>query len=179
MPEVQTQDGARRLIPDRLTMMDGVLAEQLREFAHGKVCVLGIGNRQWRDDGIGSYVAEALSGCPALDVIDAGFVPENHLEAVAKRNPDCILMVDATDFGGQPGQARLIFPDKVAYSGVSTHAGSLRMLAEYMRQRTAAGVALLAVQPGDTSAGETLSPAVSETFRDLVKNLPEICGKPA
>ena len=154
-----------------------MLVEQLRDFLHGKVCILGIGNRQWRDDGVGSYAAEALSGYPGLDVIDAGFVPENHLEAVAKYNPDCILMVDATDFGGEPGQARLIFPDKVAYSGVSTHAGSLRMLAEYMHQRTRAEVALLAIQPGDTSAGESLSKAVSESFQDLVENLPGICSK--
>ncbi|MGD9021486.1 MAG: hydrogenase maturation protease [Lysobacterales bacterium] len=157
--------------------MDKNLAEQLCDFVHGKVCVMGIGNRHWHDDGIGSYVAEALDACPGLDVVDAGFVPENHLEEVAQRHPDCILMVDATDFGGEPGQARLIFPDKVAYSGVSTHAGSLRMLAEYMRERTQAPVALLAIQPDDTSAGESLSPAVAETFRDLMENLPEVCKK--
>jgi hydrogenase 3 maturation protease len=158
--------------------MDKAVIEQLKDFVRGRVCILGIGNRQWRDDGIGSYLAEALEACTGLDVIDAGFIPENHLEAVANRKPDCILMVDATDFGGEPGQARLIFPDKVSYSGVSTHAGSLRMLAEYMHQRTRAPIALLAVQPGDTSAGESLSPAVAKTFRGLVENLPKVCSNP-
>ena len=155
--------------------MDKALTDQLSGFIRGRVCILGIGNRQWRDDGVGSYIAEALQGHPVLDAIDAGFIPENHLEDVARRRPDTILMVDATDFGAEPGKARLIYPDKVAYSGVSTHAGSLRMLAEYLHQRTRAPVALLAIQPADTGAGENLSPAIAETCRDLVKNLPDVC----
>ena len=155
--------------------MDKHLSKQICDFVHGKVCVMGIGDRHWHDDGVGSYVAEVLDSCPDLDVIDAGFVPENHLEEVARRHPDCILMVDATDFGGQPGQARLIYPEKVAYSGVSRQAGSLRMLAEYMHERAHAPVALLAIQPDDTSAGESLSPAVAATFRDLMEHLPEVC----
>ena len=155
--------------------MDKAVAEHLSSFAAGRVCVLGIGNRQWRDDGVGSYIAEALAEYPDLDVIDAGFIPENRLEEVARRKPDAILIVDATDFGGEPGQVRLIYPDKVSYTGVSTHAGSLRMLAEYLHERTRAPIALLAIQPGDTSAGEDLSPAVAESFRDLVESLPEVC----
>lgn len=157
--------------------MDKLLKEQLSRFIEGNVCLMGIGNRHWHDDGVGSYIAEALESCPGLDVVDAGFIPENHLETVAGMHPDTILMVDATDFGGEPGQARLIYPDKVAYSGVSTHAGSLRMLAEYMQARTHAHVALLAIQPADTSAGESLSPAVSDTLEDLLENLPAVCRK--
>jgi len=85
-------------------------------------------------------------------------------------------MVDATDFGGEPGEVRLLYPENVAYSGVSTHAGSLRMLAEYMHARTHARVALLAVQPADTSDGTGLSPPVSKTLDDLLDSLPDICG---
>jgi len=157
--------------------MDKVVVDQLGSCVGEHVCVLGIGNRHWHDDGVGSYIAEALDERPDMDVIDAGFIPENHLEEVAAHHPDSILMVDATDFGGEPGQTRLIFPEKVAYSSISTHAGSLRMLAEYMHQRTHAPVALLAIQPEDTDAGESLSPAVAETFRDLMESLPKVCCK--
>jgi len=156
--------------------MDKKIEEQLNSFINGHVCLLGIGNRHWHDDGVGSYIAEALQACPGFDVIDAGLTPENHLESVASKHPDSILMVDATDFGGEPGQVRLIYPDKVAYSGVSTHAGSLRMLAEYMSARTHAPVALLAIQPVDTSEGESLSPEVSNTLDDLLDSLPAICS---
>jgi hydrogenase 3 maturation protease len=152
------------------------LKDQLTEFIKGRVCLLGIGNRYWRDDGIGSYVAEALESCQGLDVIDAGFIPENHLETVARKNPDSILMVDATDFGAEPGQARLLYPDNVTYSGVSTHAGSLRMLAKYLHARTQASIALLAIQPADIGEGEGLSPVVANTLEQLVDTLVDICN---
>ena len=157
---------------------------ELTAFVKGHVCLLGIGNRYWRDDGVGSLIAEALESCTEFasrefDVVDAGFIPENHLETVAGKHPDTILMIDATDFGGTPGQTRLLYPDKVAYSGVSTHAGSLRMLAEYLCARTQARVALLAIQPVDTSEGEGLSPPVSSTLDALLELLPVICSKKA
>lgn len=139
---------------------------------------MGIGNRHWHDDGVGSCIAEALAPCRGLDAIDAGFIPENHLETVVRKNPDTILMVDATDFGAKPGQARLLYPDKVAYSGVSTHAGSLRMLAKYLHTRSQASIALLAIQPEDISAGEGLSPAVTNTLENLVNTLMAICDGP-
>ncbi len=157
--------------------MDQQCTAQLKEFIDGHVCLLGIGNRYWHDDGVGSYLAEALESCQGYDVIDAGFIPENHLEAVASKNPKTILMIDATDFGGRPGQVRLLYPDKVAYSGLSTHAGSLRMLAEYLNTRTQAPVALLAIQPADTSAGEGLSEEVARTLKSLLEILPAVCGK--
>lgn len=157
--------------------MDRKVEEQLTNFINGHVCLLGIGNRHWHDDGVGSYIAEALKPCTGFDSIDTGLSPENHLETVAGMHPDTILMVDATDFGGEPGQVRLIYPDKVAYSSVSTHAGSLRILAEYLSARTHAPVALLAIQPADTSDGDSLSPEVSDTLRDLLESLPPICDE--
>jgi hydrogenase 3 maturation protease len=153
--------------------------DQLACFIDGHICLLGIGNRYWHDDGVGSYIAEALEFCPEFDVVDAGFIPENHLETVAGKNPDTILIADATDFGGVPGQVRLLYPDKIAYSGLSTHAGSLRMLAEYLHARTRARIALVAIQPADTSAGEGLSPVVSNTLKALLKILPAVCCKSA
>jgi hydrogenase maturation protease len=151
--------------------------DQLACFIDGQICLLGIGNRHWRDDGVGSLLAGALESRPEFDVIDAGFIPENHLETVARKKPDTILMVDATDFGGAPGEVRLLYPDKVAYSGISTHAGSLQMLAQYLQARTRARIALVAIQPSDTSAGEGLSLPVSETFKALLEILPAICRK--
>jgi len=156
--------------------MDKQLKDQLTHFVNGRVCLLGIGNRWHHDDAVGPYLAEAIEARPEYDVIDAGIIPEDYIETAAHKHPGTILMVDATDFGGEPGEVRLLYPDQVAYSGVSTQAGSLRMLAEYMTARTHARVALLAVQPADTSDGKGLSQPVSRTLDDLLDALPEICG---
>ena len=155
--------------------MDKQLKEQLAHFIDGRVCLLGIGNRYHHDDAIGPYLVEALESRPDYDVIDAGIIPEDYIEIAARKHPDTILMVDATDFGGEPGEVRLLYPENVAYSGVSKHAGSLRMLSEYLQARTHARIGLLAVQPADTSDGKGLSQPVAETLDDLLESLPEIC----
>ena len=149
--------------------------DDLIAFLKGRVCILGFGNRLWRDDGVGSCIAEALQNCPNLDSIDGGFVPENHLEIVARKNPDTILMIDAADFGGTPGEARLLQPGDVALAGISTHAGSPQMLGKYLEARTGARVALLAIQPKDTSEGNELSPEVSATLTELVIQINTSC----
>ena len=63
---------------------------------------------------------------------------------------------------------------QIVSSGLSTHAGSPAMLAEYLQARTGARVGLLAIQPGDTSEGGELSPAIAATMQDLVASLPAI-----
>ena len=155
---------------------DPVFERQLMRLLCGRICLLGIGNRYWRDDGVGSRIAAALQSCPDFDVIDAGCVPENYLEVVASKKPDTILMIDATDFGGVPGQVRFLATEHVAQSGLSTHAGSLQMLASYLQARTGAQIALLAIQPAYTRAGESLSPEVSQTARYLQQTLAAIVG---
>lgn len=156
--------------------MDTQLKSQLTRFIHGRVCLLGIGNRHHHDDAVGPYLAEAIENRPDYDVIDAGVIPEDYIETTAQKHPDTILMVDATDFGGEPGEVRLLYPEHVSQSGVSTHAGSLRMLAEFLQARTHARVALLAVQPADISDGQGLSAPVANTLDDLLDSLPDICG---
>jgi len=145
--------------------------DELTPFLKGRVCVLGFGNRMWRDDGVGSCIAEALQDCPNLDSVDGGFVPENYLEVVASKKPDTILMIDAADFGGEPGEVRLLQPGDVALAGISTHAGSPQMLGKYLEARTGAQVTLLAIQPKDTSEGDELSPEVAATMNKLVDEL--------
>lgn len=156
--------------------MDSQLKNQLAHFIDGRVCLLGIGNRYHHDDAFGPYLIEALETRPDYDVIDAGIIPEDYIETTAQKHPDTILMVDATDFGGEPGEVRLLYPEHVNYSGVSTHAGSLRMLAEFLQTRTHARIALLAVQPADVSDGKGLTPAVATTLDDLLDSLPDICS---
>ena len=156
--------------------METQLKNQLAHFIDGRVCLLGIGNRYRHDDAFGPYLVEALETRPDYDVIDAGIIPEDYIETTADKHPDTILMVDATDFGGEPGEVRLLYPEHVNYSGVSKQANSLRMLSEFLQARTHARIALLAVQPEDLSDGKGLSPSVSRTLDDLLDNLPDICG---
>ncbi len=155
------------------TVESGV-PESLERVLSGSVCILGVGNRHRRDDGIGSLIAKGLAGRRYAQAIDAGTVPENYLEMVARSRPDTVLVVDAVDFGGDPGEWRVLDPGAIALDGLSSHALSLRMAAEYLSARTQAHVALLAVQPADVGAGTELSDEVSQTMDFLEETLAHV-----
>ena len=148
--------------------------ERLREQVVGKVCVVGIGNRLAGDDGVGSVLAEQLAERVAGCVIDAGIAPENHLEPIVRAEPDTILLVDAVDFGGEPGRIRLLDPGSLGAGGLSTHATSLRMVHDYLAARSPARALLVGIQPGQLRLGEALSEAVSRSVEALASRLEEL-----
>ena len=152
-------------------MADISIAIPLRQVLQGRVCVIGVGNRDRRDDGAGSVVAEHLAGCKAARVIDAGSVPENHLEQVARLQPESVLILDACDFGGSPGDVRILDPMDLRASGVSTHSLSLQMAAEYLMARTQARLTLLAIQPADIGSGPGFSQPVARAVERVRKAL--------
>ncbi len=160
-----TDDKAKALVSHRLK---GLLS--------GRVCVLGVGNRDRCDDGAGSLVAERLGGRTGALAIDAGAVPENYLEKVARSSPDTVLILDAVDFGGTAGEIRFLEPGSIALSGLSTHALSLQMTADYLKARTRARLAVLAIQPANVEYGTELSDEVTcavgllhETLSDALR----------
>ena len=155
------------------------LPDQLRQLLVGRVCVLGVGNRCRRDDGAGSLLAERLGRRTGAVVIDAGAVPENHLEKMARSHPDTILIVDAVDFGGTAGDQRIFEPESIAFAGLSTHALTLRLAADFLKARTQARLAFLAIQPADIRWGAGLSKEVARAVGFVEESLVAILGRSA
>ncbi len=142
----------------------------------GRVCVVGIGNRLAGDDGAGSAVAEQLAGRVAGCVIDAGIAPENHLEPVVRDAPDTVLLVDAVDFGGEPGSVRMLDARALAAGGLSTHATSLGMIHDYLSARSAARTVLVGIQPGQLRLGAALSEEVARSVEAIASRVAELMG---
>ncbi len=151
---------------DELGPLEGHLA--------GRVCVVGIGNRLAGDDGAGSAVAEKLAERAPGYVIDAGIAPENHLEPIVRGEPDTILLVDAVEFGGEPGSVRLFDPRALRAGGLSTHATSLGIVTEYLAARCAARIVLLGIQPGRLRLGTALSDEVASSVGAVARRLAEL-----
>jgi len=152
-------------------MNHSVDTQTLSGLLKGRVCVLGVGNRERSDDGCGSILAERLSETLGKWSIDAGMVPENYLEKAVRLNPDSVLIIDAVDFDGVPGEARFLTPEDIATAGISTHALSLGMAAEYLSARTNARLAILAIQPVNLDHGTGLSEKISRSVLNLYELL--------
>ena len=87
-----------------------------------------------------------------------------------------MLLVDAADLHGQPGDMRLVSPGELAGGGLSTHALSLDMVCQYLRARGVRQAALLAVQPAAVSLGSEASGQILQAVDALASLLVDLCG---
>ena len=133
------------------------------------ILILGVGNITRGDDGVGSLLVQNIAGRVEACCIDAGIAPENFLEKIVRKDPDTVLIVDAADFGGDPGQIRVLAPSQLASGGLSTHALSLQMACTYLNLRIPAEVYLLVIQPGQTKSEDLSGPV--RTSLALLTNL--------
>jgi hydrogenase 3 maturation protease len=138
----------------------------LRTALAGRSAVLmGVGQALRGDDGFGPAAAGLLAGRAAAPVIDAGGAPENFSGAVRRRRPEVLVVLDAADFGGAPGELRLLGPGELAAGGLSTHAAGLRLLFDYLRAECGTEALVLAAQAGSLDLGAPMSPAVAAAAR--------------
>jgi hydrogenase 3 maturation protease len=131
-----------------------------------KIAFLGIGNELKRDDAVGLAVVDKLSRCvhdPSIAILNCYDVPENFTGHLKRFKASCIVLIDATDFGGQPGEARLFELDAVMGSAVVTHKASLDVFGAYLRLETGAtNVFLVGIQPANCDVGDELSSAAAK-----------------
>lgn len=150
-------------------------ADQLKNILTGRVCVLGVGNRMKGDDGAGPVLIDRISGRISADCLDAGVAPENFLGKIVQMKPDTILVVDAMDFGGAPGEIRIFEPENIVGGGISTHVLSLGMVCDYLKARIPVRIFLLGIQPGIVGFCKGLSSDVAGSLDSLADTLLESC----
>lgn len=142
--------------------------------------VIGIGNIDRRDDGVGPAVAKALAGRPGLDVVTAPAEPTAILDAWAGRR--LAVLVDA-EVGGQPGRVQSCALDDVAdrKPPFSSHDLSLRQTYELAQvlDRAPAAVVVVTVDVADTGYGAGLSPAVAAALPEAVRVVERILAQQA
>jgi len=140
---------------------------RLHDHLSGRVVIVGVGNRMKGDDGFGPVVIERLQNQVKVPLFDCGTVPENFLKLIREERPQTVLVLDAADFSGQPGEIAVIEPERWRGGGFSSHSMSLKLFADLISQDTGAGVYLVAIQPKRLGFGEQMSPEVREGCRRL------------
>lgn len=136
-----------------------------------RTVVVGVGNTLKADDGFGPLVCEYLAGRVSAKVIDAGTVPENYIRPIVESRPEQLLIIDAVDFGGRPGDMRVFEVAETGPFAFSTHALSLHLFIEIIRRQVDVDVHLLGVQPGCTRLGEPVTDVVQNAIEALTEIL--------
>lgn len=136
-----------------------------------KVVVAGIGNPMRMDDFVGTKVVQDLQGKVSEKVylIECETVPENFIQKIIDFNPTHVLLIDAAVLGLEPGNSRLIKPERLAaFPAYSTHALPLRIFCEYLATTTKAKIALLLIEPKKADFGEGLTSEIEVSAQKIV-----------
>ena len=140
----------------------------LKNILKGKVVILCIGNAERGDDGAGPRLASMIKGKAPYEVIDAGIAPENWTGVITKLNPDTVIMVDAVDFEGKPGEMKIFKGEDIRSGKISTHDVSLKLLTEYFKESIKADIYVLGIKPQSNRLGEGLSPCIKASLDSLI-----------
>lgn len=163
--------------------MTADLGEQLRRCFEGRVCLLGMGNTDYGDDGFGAILSqgidERLKGRGDVTdrhhVISAQTNPERFLSELSENGFDHVIFLDAVEFGGVPGSVIFLGTGEMAgrFPQVSTHKISPALMARWIEAAGATRAWLLGVQPGLLRNEEGLTKDVRATL-EMLEDL--ICG---
>jgi hydrogenase 3 maturation protease len=142
-----------------------------------RVVLAGIGNPMRRDDFVGVKIVQNLKGITSeiVFLIECETVPETFVQQIIDFDPTHVLLIDAAILGLEPGETKLIEPNKLTSSpAFSTHVLPLRIFCEYLSQTTKSKFALLLIQPKETDFGEGLSPELETSAKKISETLAEI-----
>ena len=150
--------------------------EHLKAHLQGKSLILGIGNSLRSDDAAGSLLAGRIKGKVPYIVYDAGANPENYLGKIIKDKPDTVVIIDAVDFGGKPGEFRVLEgQDLKTVNLFSTHNASISLTINYLQNNFKVDIIILVLQPKSIAFGDRISAEVQESLDKLENWFYEQC----
>lgn len=153
--------------------MEAKVKEVIERLAGKRFGIIGVGNILRGDDGVGPEVVALLEGRVDIPIVDASEVPENYGGWVVKKSLESVVFVDAVDFGGEPGDFRMIPLEKLLVSASSTHRLSLHFMVRYLEDEWKGDAILIGVQPKSLRLGDGLSAEVAAGVRELADALAE------
>ena len=145
-----------------------------------KIGVIGIGSSLRQDDGIGIVLLEKLKKIKEklpknIEYIDGGTGGMNLLHILARF--DVVVIIDAVNFGGHPGESRLFTSEealsKKISTRVSTHESDILKIVQLSKKlkENPDKIFIFGVQPKDTSFGQFLSAELDDAVELLVDSL--------
>jgi len=152
------------------------LQKQLKNKLSGatKVAILGIGSQLKGDDAGGILVAgdlqKSLAKSPKkteIGVFVGGTAPENITSEIKKFGPSHLVIIDAADIGGSPGEIKLIDAENIGGISFSTHNLPANMLIEYLRQFLKCEVIIIGIQPKSLEFGKEPSAEMKKSAKSL------------
>jgi len=138
--------------------------------------LLGLGNYAMRDDSIGLRIVEHIADNGQEDGFEAVEIGNNGMQVLTYFEPttERIVVVDAADFGGHPGDWICFGPEEVEsqklVGNISTHEGDILKLIELARQidQPVPPIRIIAIQPRSMAMDDSLSAELKSNFNTYI-----------
>mgnify|MGYP006301564185 CR=1 FL=1 len=147
------------------------IESELSEFFgdRGKTIVIGVGNPLRGDDAVGIKILEYLESMniPEVMLLNTETVPEAFTGKVSDYEPTHVLLLDAANFRGKPGEAKLISSAQIGGSAVSTHSLPLTIFISYLEKTLDVKVKLLGIQPKNIEFYTEMSPELEKSSKEI------------
>jgi hydrogenase 3 maturation protease len=154
------------------------LESELSEFfkKREKVIIIGVGNPLRGDDVVGIKVLEYLKTKDLSDIVllNTETVPEAFTGKVSEYKPTHVLIVDAANFHGEPGDTRLISSSQIGGSAISTHSLPLTIFMTYIEKTLNVKVKLLGIQPKRIEFDSEMTPELKKASKKISEILDKI-----
>jgi len=144
---------------------------ELKSILKSPVVIVCVGNSLKGDDGAGPAVYQKIRDRISASVFDAGTVPENYIQRIARLAPRTVLVIDAADSNAAAGDIRLFRSSAIQPMAISTHVLSLQMFTELIERECGAEIYLLGIQPEAMTIGEGLTAAVERAVAAVAEFL--------
>ena len=144
-----------------------------------RVVIVGVGNPIRGDDAVGPRIIELLESKPINNVLllNTESVPEAFTGKVEQFNPTHVLLVDAANFRGMPGETKLITGEQIGGQAISTHSLPLNIFISYIEKSLGISVILLGIQPMSINLGEPISEPIEKAAKIVADTLHRILSK--
>lgn len=152
--------------------MTADVIELLKPESSGTLLVITVGNLLRFDDGVGPYIAEkANRPKTGIIILDAGERPEDIVWKAIEVGPGRVVVIDAADFAGEPGEVCAIPEELLPENPISTHRFPLRVISRLVTEDTGARVDFICIQPERVGFGKGLSDTVRSSAEEIVTML--------
>uniref|UniRef100_A0A7C6EGB2 Hydrogenase maturation peptidase HycI n=1 Tax=candidate division WOR-3 bacterium TaxID=2052148 RepID=A0A7C6EGB2_UNCW3 len=142
-----------------------------------QICILGVGNSQKGDDGVGPLIIKKLrfeinkKKFNDILLIDGGEAPENFSGEIRRFQPGLTIIIDACAGGRKPGTIYIVNPDKIQYDDISTHKLPLSMLVKFLEDTIPTKVIIIGIEPKNCNFQEAISQEVDKSIEKLISTI--------
>ncbi len=139
--------------------------KQILDGRDRNILFAGVGNVLKKDDGVGVYIAERIKTGSRVSSLAVEMGIENYIGKINALAPDVLIIIDACDFGKDPGFISLAKASELMEVTTNTHNISLRKLSELFIMP----VYILGIQPADIGFGEGMCSEVTEAANRIAE----------